>query len=56
MSQEEAEEAEERRVARRRSFELVPLRRIGVLSSEKIRSLHYNQVQLVKLQLNKCER
>lgn len=43
-------------MARRRSFELVPLRKIGVLSSEKIRSLHYNQVQLVKLQLNKCER
>lgn len=43
-------------MARRRSFELVPLRRIGVLCAEKIRSLHYSQVQLVKLQLNRCER
>ena len=35
---------------------MVPLRKIGVLSSEKIRSLHYSQIQLVKLQLNRCER
>lgn len=35
---------------------MIPLKKIPILSSEKLRHMHYNQIQTMKLQLNKCER
>lgn len=49
-------EGEEKKAFRRRSFEVIPMKKIHPLYSEKIRNLHYDHIQSMRLSLKKYER
>lgn len=49
-------ENEEKKPSRRRSFEVLPMKKVSTLASEKIRSFHLSEIQSMKLSLKKYER